>query len=93
MRKEKKVIQIKDVLIGGNNSIKLQSMTNTKTSDIDATIKQIKEFIIHYLILIELLLSMKQQICWLFFNSLFSPIRNKHWHSSISTYSPVVLSL
>lgn len=43
MRKEKKVIQIKDVLIGGNNSIKLQSMTNTKTSDIDATIKQIKE--------------------------------------------------
>ena len=43
MIKEKKVIQIKDVLIGGNNSIKLQSMTNTKTSDIDATIKQIKE--------------------------------------------------
>lgn len=43
MRKEKKVIQIKDVLIGGNNSIKLQSMTNTKTSDIDATINQIKE--------------------------------------------------
>ncbi len=43
MRKEKKVIQIKDVLIGGNNSIKLQSMTNAKTSDIDATINQIKE--------------------------------------------------
>ena len=42
MRKEKKVIRIKDIFIGGNHKIKLQSMTNTKTSNILDTIAQIK---------------------------------------------------
>jgi (E)-4-hydroxy-3-methylbut-2-enyl-diphosphate synthase len=43
MRKFKKEIIIKDVAIGGNHPIAIQSMTNTKTSNIDETVKQIKE--------------------------------------------------
>lgn len=41
MRKEKKEIFIKDVAIGKNHPIAIQSMTNTKTSDVEGTIKQI----------------------------------------------------
>lgn len=41
MRKKTKEIQIGNKKIGGDNPILVQSMTNTKTSDIDATIKQI----------------------------------------------------
>lgn len=36
-----KTIKVGDVLIGGNNPVTIQSMTNTQTSDVDATIKQI----------------------------------------------------
>lgn len=39
----KKEIRIGKVLIGGTNKIAIQSMTNTKTRDIDKTVKQIKE--------------------------------------------------
>ena len=43
MRVFKKEIKIGNVFIGQNHSIKLQSMTNTKTSDIKRTIEQIKQ--------------------------------------------------
>lgn len=41
MRNETKVIRIKDVAIGGGNPIAIQSMTNTKTHDVQATVEQI----------------------------------------------------
>ncbi len=41
-RHQTKVITIKDVKIGGGNPIAIQSMTNTKTDAIQATIDQIK---------------------------------------------------
>ncbi len=40
-RDNTKVIHIGDRVIGGGNPILIQSMTNTRTSDIDATVKQI----------------------------------------------------
>ena len=42
-RKKTKVIKVGDVKVGGDNPISVQSMTNTLTTDIDATIKQINE--------------------------------------------------
>ena len=42
-RKKTKVINVGDVKIGGDNPISVQSMTNTLTTDIKATIKQINE--------------------------------------------------
>ena len=36
-RDETKVIKIGDRVIGGGNPILIQSMTNTKTSDVEAT--------------------------------------------------------
>ncbi|MCK4312976.1 MAG: flavodoxin-dependent (E)-4-hydroxy-3-methylbut-2-enyl-diphosphate synthase, partial [Candidatus Cloacimonetes bacterium] len=46
MRKKTRVIKVGDVLIGGNNPIPIQSMTNTKTINIQNTVDQIKELII-----------------------------------------------
>lgn len=43
MRERTKTIQIGDKIIGGNNPILIQSMTNTKTEDIKATVNQILE--------------------------------------------------
>ncbi len=43
MRKETKVIRIGNKVIGGDNPILIQSMTNTKTEDIAATIEQINK--------------------------------------------------
>ena len=40
---ETKVVKIGDRIIGGNNPILIQSMTNTKTGDITATVQQINE--------------------------------------------------
>ena len=40
-RDETKVIQIGDRKIGGGNPVLIQSMTNTKTEDIEATVAQI----------------------------------------------------
>ena len=40
-RKKTKVINVGDVKIGGDNPISVQSMTNTLTTDIEATISQI----------------------------------------------------
>ena len=42
-RKKTKVINVGDVKIGGGNPISVQSMTNTLTTDIQATIKQIND--------------------------------------------------
>lgn len=41
MRERTKVIQIGDRMIGGGNPILIQSMTNTKTEDVEATVAQI----------------------------------------------------
>lgn len=41
-RKKTKKIRIGDTFIGGNTSIKVQSMTNTDTRDVKSTIEQIK---------------------------------------------------
>ena len=41
-REHTKVIQIGDRVIGGGNPVLIQSMTNTKTDDVTATINQIK---------------------------------------------------
>lgn len=42
-RRKTKVIKIGNCLIGGNNPIAIQSMAKTKTSDVDSTIRQIKQ--------------------------------------------------
>ena len=42
-RRKTKVINVGDVKIGGDNPISVQSMTNTLTTDVKATIKQINE--------------------------------------------------
>lgn len=42
-RNETKIVKVGNLLLGGNNPILIQSMTNTKTKDIDSTVKQIKE--------------------------------------------------
>ena len=42
MRKITKEIKIGNKVIGGNNPVLIQSMTNTDTEDIEATVKQIK---------------------------------------------------
>ena len=41
-RENTKEIRIGDRVIGGNNPILIQSMTNTKTEDVEATVAQIK---------------------------------------------------
>lgn len=45
-RDNTKVVDIGGRVIGGGNPILIQSMTNTKTEDIEATVKQIKELTI-----------------------------------------------
>tara|TARA_B100001057_G_scaffold490857_1_gene579948 strand:+ start:43 stop:1140 length:1098 start_codon:yes stop_codon:yes gene_type:complete len=42
-RRKTKVIKVGSVKVGGNNPISVQSMTNTLTTDVKATIKQINE--------------------------------------------------
>lgn len=42
VREHTKVIQIGNKVIGGGNPILIQSMTNTKTSDVESTVAQIK---------------------------------------------------
>lgn len=44
IKKNTKVVKVGNILIGGNHRISIQSMTNTKTKDVDATVKQIHEF-------------------------------------------------
>ena len=42
-RDHTKVVKIGDRVIGGGNPILIQSMTNTKTEDVEATVRQIQE--------------------------------------------------
>ena len=42
-RRKTKTITVGDVKVGGENPITVQSMTNTLTSDVKSTIKQIQE--------------------------------------------------
>ena len=42
IREQTKVIRIGDRMIGGGNPILIQSMTNTRTEDVEATVAQIK---------------------------------------------------
>lgn len=42
-RRKTRVVKIGNVLIGGDNPVAIQSMCNTKTSDVEATVKQILE--------------------------------------------------
>lgn len=42
-RRKTRVIRVGNVLVGGDNRVSVQSMTNTDTRDVEATIKQIKE--------------------------------------------------
>ena len=42
-RKQTKTIKVGNIEIGGNNKVVIQSMTNTKTKDINATVNQIIE--------------------------------------------------
>tara|TARA_B100000029_G_scaffold233183_1_gene230505 strand:- start:1182 stop:2282 length:1101 start_codon:yes stop_codon:yes gene_type:complete len=42
-RRKTKVIKVGNVLVGGDNSISVQSMTNTLTKDVKATIEQINK--------------------------------------------------
>ncbi|MDB3897565.1 flavodoxin-dependent (E)-4-hydroxy-3-methylbut-2-enyl-diphosphate synthase [Candidatus Pelagibacter sp.] len=44
-RKKTKVINVGDVKIGGDNPISVQSMTNTLTTDVKATINQINDIV------------------------------------------------
>ena len=41
-RDNTKVVSVGNVLLGGGNPVRIQSMTNTKTEDIDATVAQVK---------------------------------------------------
>ncbi|MBQ9765645.1 MAG: flavodoxin-dependent (E)-4-hydroxy-3-methylbut-2-enyl-diphosphate synthase, partial [Lachnospiraceae bacterium] len=41
-REHTKVVNIGGVLVGGGNPIRIQSMTNTKTEDVEATVSQIQ---------------------------------------------------
>ncbi len=41
MRKQTKIISVGGVLLGGSESVKIQSMTTTKTSDVEKTVAQI----------------------------------------------------
>ena len=50
-REHTKVVKIGNRVIGGGNPILIQSMTNTKTEDVPATVRQIKylrEYAAHY---------------------------------------------
>lgn len=42
-RRKTRVVKIGNVFIGGDNPVAIQSMCNTKTSNVDATVKQILE--------------------------------------------------
>lgn len=42
MRKSR-CVKVGNLLIGGGNQVVIQSMTNTDTADVEATVKQIKE--------------------------------------------------
>jgi (E)-4-hydroxy-3-methylbut-2-enyl-diphosphate synthase len=40
-RDQTKIVKTKNIAIGGSNDVIIQSMTTTKTSDVNSTLKQI----------------------------------------------------
>ena len=48
-REDTKVIQIGTVKIGGGNPVAIQSMTNTKTEDVEATVQPLPHLLSLYL--------------------------------------------
>ena len=42
-REETRAFQVGNLTLGGNNHVIIQSMTNTKTKNVKATVKQIQE--------------------------------------------------
>ena len=42
-REETRAFQVGNLTLGGNNHVIIQSMTNTKTKNVEATVKQIQE--------------------------------------------------
>ena len=50
-RRKTKLVNIGGVLVGGGESVKIQSMTTTKTADVESTVSQILalEIIMKYL--------------------------------------------
>ncbi|MEE2607494.1 MAG: flavodoxin-dependent (E)-4-hydroxy-3-methylbut-2-enyl-diphosphate synthase [Pseudomonadota bacterium] len=44
-RRKTRQIMVGDVAVGGNAQISIQSMTNTETTDVDATLEQIKQMV------------------------------------------------
>jgi len=42
IRRKSKKVKIKDIAVGGDSPITVQSMTNTKTHDVESTVKQIR---------------------------------------------------
>lgn len=42
-RKDTRVIRVGNILIGGDNPVVIQSMANTKTKDVEATVEQIRQ--------------------------------------------------
>lgn len=42
-RRKSRIVKIGSVIIGGNNPIAIQSMTKTRTADVEGTLEQIKE--------------------------------------------------
>jgi len=39
IRRKSKKVKIKDIAVGGDSPITVQSMTNTKTHDVESTVK------------------------------------------------------
>ncbi|MGB4589315.1 MAG: flavodoxin-dependent (E)-4-hydroxy-3-methylbut-2-enyl-diphosphate synthase [Clostridiaceae bacterium] len=46
IRNETKKIKLKDIYIGGDSKVSIQSMTNTDTRDVEATLKQIRALMV-----------------------------------------------
>ena len=42
-REQTRAFQVGNLTLGGNNHVIIQSMTNTKTKNVEATVKQIQE--------------------------------------------------
>ena len=43
MKRKTRVVQVANLKIGGDNPIIIQSMTNTNSADVEATVQQINE--------------------------------------------------
>ena len=43
LREKTKTVRIGDVLIGGGHTVAIQSMTNTRTEDVESTAAQIRK--------------------------------------------------